>query len=438
MGQAYQNRGTRVIIAATGINLALGVLYTWSIFKGAIRQSIETGVGGFDWDMASLNDPYAVCCLVFAFAMILAGKCQDVIGPRKTAAMGGVLVGLGFVWVSQTSDYFSWILGFGVLVGTGIAFGYSSATPAALKWYPPDKTGKISGIVVSGFGLASVYIAPLAIYLLGLWGLKGTMLFFGIAFFIVVSVLSVMLVSPPDGYVPDGFVERRKGNKGGDRSGKAFVDADVSPMEMLKSRTFWMLWLLYFIGAGAGLMVIGSIAGMARASMGSNAFLAVAILAIGNAAGRLAAGILSDKIGRKKTLSAVFSFQALLMFISALVIGQGSGSGASAGSPLLLILLSTFIGFNYGANLSLFPSFTKDLWGMRNFGVNYGIIFTAWGVGGFVMSRVSQSLFAKSNTFTEAFIVAGVLLSAGVFTAFFINDHKDTMRRQVKDGTCRR
>ncbi|MFC1770228.1 OFA family MFS transporter, partial [Nitrospirota bacterium] len=417
--------GTRVIIAATGINLALGVLYTWSIFKGAIRESIETGTGGFDWDLASLNDPYAVCCLVFAFAMILAGKCQDVIGPRKTAAIGGILVGLGFVWVSQTSDYLSWILGFGVIGGTGIAFGYSSATPAALKWYPPSMTGKISGIVVSGFGLASVYIAPLAIYLLSLWGLKGAMLFFGIAFFIVVSFLSLMLIPPPEGYKPEGVDERRKENNDDDRS-KTLEDLDISPVEMLKSPIFWMLWILYFIGAGAGLMVIGSIAGMAKASMGSNAFLAVAILAIGNAGGRLAAGILSDRIGRKKTLSAVFTFQAVLMFISAFIIGSGSNN------TLLLVLLSTFIGFNYGANLSLFPSFAKDLWGMRNFGVNYGIIFTAWGVGGFMMSRVSQSLFAESGTFTGSFIVAGVLLSIGVLTSFFIKDLKDEMRREIR------
>jgi MFS family permease len=426
MGRAYLDRGTRVVIAATGINLALGVLYTWSIFKGAIRQSIETGSGGFTWDMASLNDPYAVCCLVFAFMMILAGKCQDTIGPRKTAAIGGILVGLGFVLVSQTPDYYIWILGFGVLCGTGIAFGYSSATPAALKWYPPNRTGRISGIVVSGFGLASVYIAPLAIYLLGLWGLEGAMLFFGIAFFIVVSLMSLMLIRPPEGYVPEGFVERRVENKGEDRSKNAFEDPDVSPVEMLKTPIFWMLWILYFIGAGAGLMVIGSIAGMAKASMGSSAFLAVAILALGNAGGRVAAGILSDKIGRKKTLSAIFSFQALLMFVSALVIGSGGSS------PLLLVLLSTFIGFNYGANLSLFPSFTKDLWGMRNFGVNYGIIFTAWGIGGFVMSRVSQSLFAQSSTFTGAFVVAGLLLSAGVLTTFFIKDRKDEMRGQVR------
>lgn len=425
MGRETANRGASVTAAGTGINLALGVLYTWSIFKGAIRQSIEEGVGGFDWNLASLNDPYAVCCLVFAFTMILAGRTQDKIGPRKTALIGGILVGAGFVWISQTSDYLNWVLGFGVLCGMGIAFGYSAATPAALKWYSPDKTGRISGIVVSGFGLASVYIAPLSIYLLAKWGLHGAMLFFGISFFVVVSVLATFLRNPPEGYVPQGFVERRCEAAGKDDRA-AFQNVDAHPQDIIKSPAFWTLWVLYFIGAGAGLMVIGSVAGMAKAGLGEKAFLAVAILAVGNAGGRIAAGFLSDKIGRKRTLRMMFSFQALLMFMAVPIMGSDS-SGA-----LLPILLATFIGFNYGANLALFPSFTKDLWGMKNFGMNYGIVFTAWGVGGFVMSRVSQSLLAKSGSFTDSFLVAGGLLIAGVACTFLIRDRKDEIRCELK------
>lgn len=119
-----RDRGRSVLLAGTGINLALGVLYTWSIFKGAIRQSVVEGApGGFGWELSSINDPYAVCCLVFALAMIVAGKCQDMFGPRVTSIIGGLLVGVGFLWISTTTAYMSWVLGFGVMVGTGIAFG---------------------------------------------------------------------------------------------------------------------------------------------------------------------------------------------------------------------------------------------------------------------------------------------------------------------------
>ena len=425
MKSEVKDRSITVVLAAVGINLALGILYTWSIFKGAIKDSIvKGGPTSFDWDIASLNDPYAVCCLVFAFVMILAGKIQDRFGPRLTATIGGVLVGIGFIWLSQTTQYVSWIIGFGVLVGTGIAFGYASTTPAAMKWYPPDKIGKVAGVVVAGFGLASVYIAPLANYLLNHLGLQEAMLFFGLAFLLVVTLLAIFLKNPPVGFTPkDSSCHRNSTSK----SYRAKVAGkEVPPLEMVKSLLFWMLWLLYFVGSGAGLMVIGSVAGMAKESLGANAFLAVAMLAVGNAAGRVVAGILSDKIGRRKTLGIMLFFQAVLMFLAIPVMGNG-GSNA-----YILVLLATFIGFNYGSNLAIFPSFSKDLWGIKNFGVNYGILFTAWGVGGFVMSRLSQVLVSKTGSYETSFVAAGLLLIAGTIMTILIKKKKGGAREQIE------
>ena len=419
MASSIKNRGWVVTFSGTGINLALGILYTWSIFKGAIKKSIETGgEGGFKWDIAQLNDPYSVCCLVFAFMMILAGKCQDRFGPRLTAIIGGILVGIGFIWISQTTGYVSWVIGFGALAGTGIGFGYSAATPPALKWFPSARTGLIAGLVVSGFGLASVYIAPLSEYLLSIWGLQNAMLFFGIAFTVVVCGLATQLVNPPDGFLPSNPAPSL--SKAVDRENKAekpaesvLIQRDFKPSEMMKSSSFYILWLIYFIGSGAGLMVISSVAGMAKKSMGEAAFVAVAILAIGNAAGRIIAGMLSDKIGRSLTLFIMLMFQAVLMFVAIPIVGS---ENTYAG---LLILLATLIGFNYGTNLSLFPSFTKDIYGLKNFGINYGILFTAWGVGGFVLSRISQMLQASSKgSFTSSFVIAGILLIIGASLTF--------------------
>ncbi len=427
MSQAEKNHGLVVTAAGTGINLALGGLYAWSIFKGAIKQSIEKGgPGAFQWDAASLNDPYAVCCLVFALMMILAGKCQDVIGPRKTAIIGGILVGLGFIWASRTTDYITWVLSFGVLAGAGIAFGYSSATPAALKWFPANKTGKIAGIVVAGFGLASVYIAPLSQYLLDNWGIQSSMFFYGITFPIAIGILAVFLINPPAGYVPPGFVDRRQKDQPALKARTMINDVNATPKQMVKSPTFWVLWLLYFIGAGTGLMVIGNMAGLAKKSMGTHAFLAVAILAIGNAGGRIAAGALSDRIGRKKTLLIVFALQCVLMFAS-IPATSDTSSGA-----LQIVLLATFIGFNYGANLALFPSYVKDLWGIKNFGVNYGIMFTSWGLGGLLMSRISQSLAASTGNFRAAFILAGTLLFCGTVVTIIMRDAREQQRREIK------
>ncbi|HRD66832.1 MAG TPA: OFA family MFS transporter [Candidatus Competibacter sp.] len=402
MSLSLKSKGWSVVLAGTGINLALGVLYTWSIFKGAISDSIKQGgVGSFQWDLASINDPYALCCLMFAFSMIPAGKCQDRIGPRFTAMIGGLLVGAGFFLLSMTTSYWMWVLGFGVLVGTGLGFGYSSATPPALKWFPPAKTGLVAGIVVSGFGLAPVYIAPLATYLMKTGGLQWTMLFFAVAFALVVSLFSQLLANPPAGYLFGGNAAKAQAAK----TAPAAQIKDVAPSNMLKSGAFYLLWTVFFIGAGAGLMVIGSIAGMAKQSMGELAFLAVAILAVGNAAGRIVAGILSDRIGRTLTLSLMLMFQAVLMFIAIPVVS------AQPSSALLVVLIATGIGFNYGTNLALFPAITKDNWGLKNFGVNYGLLMTAWGMGGFVLGRASEMMKAATGNFVMSFGVAGTLLA---------------------------
>ncbi len=394
-----KNRGWQVAFAGLGINLALGVLYTWSTFKGAIEKE-------FGWKGSQLNDPYALCCLVFAFAMIVAGRCQDRFGPRLTASIGGALVAGGLVLISTTNSYAVWLIGFGVLVGLGLGFGYGSATPPALKWFPPQKTGLIAGVVVAGFGLAPVYLAPTSQYLLAAIGLKTSMLFFGGAFFLIVCGLAQMLKNPPPGFVAAPQ----------DSSASKQAAPSFTPAEMVRSPQFYLLWVIYCIGAGAGLMVIGSVSGMAKKSMGEHAFVAVAVMAIGNAGGRVVAGILSDKIGRRWTLMLVLMIQAALMFAAIPVTG---GKGVAA---ILIVLLASLIGFNYGANLALFPSFTKDFWGLKCFGINYGVLFTAWGVGGFVFPRVQQTLTANAGgSFQISFITAGGLLVVGAALTLLIN-----------------
>ena len=391
------NRGWYVTFAGTGINLALGVLYTWSMFKAAIGKE-------FGWKAEQLNDPYALCCLVFAFSMIVAGRCQDKFGPRLTASLGGLLVGGGLMLISTTQSYVTWVIGFGVLVGLGLGFGYSSATPPALKWFPPAKTGMIAGLVVAGFGLAPVYLAPTSEYLLKQYGLQRSMGFYAIAFTVIICGLSQFLVNPPPGYVAasaPGAVAKP-------------AVTGMRPSEILRTPMFWLLWVIYFIGSGAGLMVISSVSGMAKKTMGPAAFVAVALMAVGNAGGRICAGLLSDKIGRRWTLMLVLLAQAALMFVAIPV------TRSETGQKFVIVLLATMIGFNYGANLSLFPSYTKDLWGLKTFGMNYGILFTAWGVGGFVLSRLSQMLSAASKNYDSSFETAGVLLLLGVALTFLL------------------
>ncbi len=416
MTEQVKNRGWLVTFAGTGINLALGVLYAWSVVRAAIE--VQVAKGNWDWAETALNDPYAVAVLVFAFVMVPAGRMVDRFGPRWTSTLGGILVGVGFLVASFSTELWVWILGFGVLAGAGIGMSYAAATPAAVKWFPARRTGLIAGLVVAGFGLASAYIAPLASFLQNTVGISQTMLYLGIAFLVLVVFLSQLLVIPPAGWTPPDAAAAA-GAKAA-----AAEQQDYSWREMMGTGTFWLLWLVYAIGAGAGLMVISFAADMAKTSLDELAWLAVTVLAVGNATGRVFAGILSDKIGRQASLMIFLLFQAALIF------GLMSVSQESAAA---VVLIATFIGFNYGTNLTLFPSATKEFFGLKSFGLNYGIVFTAWGVGGGVLSRVSKMLVAETDSLQYSCIMAGSLLVLGAVLTLFIRPPK---KRQAAQPTA--
>ena len=194
------NIGWRVALAGMGINLALGILYTWSVISKGIPDA-------WHWSEAQKSLPYAIACLVFCLVMVPAGRLQDKIGPRPVASVGGLLVGAGMILASLSTSPIGYVIGFGILAGAGIGAGYASATPPAVKWFPPAKTGQIAGIVVSGFGLASVYAAPLAKWLTATFGLPTMMKILGIAFLVVVVSLAQLLRPPP----PRASVRSRTG-----------------------------------------------------------------------------------------------------------------------------------------------------------------------------------------------------------------------------------
>ncbi|HOY69864.1 MAG TPA: OFA family MFS transporter [Methylotenera sp.] len=416
-----------VVAAAAGINLVIGVLYAWSIFKEAIVTSIQAGgVNAFQWDITSINDPYALCCLVFAIVMVPAGRLQDTLGPKKVALMGGLLGAAGFLLIASSVNYWVWMIGFGGLVGAGIGFAYASTTPAALKWFAPNKSGLVTGVVVSGFALASVYVAPLASYLVTGSGLNKTMLFFALQFFLLISLFSFFLHTPPYGYVPPGFEERRAARNDRKRDAMSHLDEDVlSPLHVLRESRFWVLWMLMFIGAGAGLMVIGNLKPLAKLSMGELAYLAIVILAVGDATGRILTGTLSTRFGRRNVLSAAFLLQTVLMF--------AAFSLSKSVHSFWIMSAATLIGMSYGANLVLFPNYVKDFWGMRHFGAIYGMLFTAWGIGGFVLIKVSEKISVSTGSSYQSFMLAGGLMLLAFVLTFKVDNRKELERIAMRN-----
>lgn len=213
------NHGWRVTFAGLGINLALAIMYSWSVISNGVPDS-------WGWSQADKSLPYAVSCLVICLTMVPAGQMQDKLSPRLAATLGGILVGSGMILASFTTTPLGYVLGFGVLTGAGIAFAYAAATPPAIKWFPAAKTGMIVGIVVSGFGLAPVYAAPLTNWLIGSFGLASAVMILGVAFLLVVAGLAQILKPPPAGYIPPGTPPRPAGST---RRTSTFLPGRCSP-----------------------------------------------------------------------------------------------------------------------------------------------------------------------------------------------------------------
>jgi OFA family oxalate/formate antiporter-like MFS transporter len=390
-------RGWIVTGAGLGLNLTLGILYAWSMFSKQLTEPLERG--GFGWTRLQATLPYTIAIACFALMMVPAGRLQDKLGPRLVATTGAVLCGSGLLVASLATPTLAWptVVGFGLLAGTGIGLGYAAATPAAVKWFPPEKKGLITGLVVAGFGVAPVYIAPLSKLLLGEYGVGPAFRILGVAFTISMLLFSQLIVNPA---VPLNVA------KPGAAAGKG---GDATWRDMLRSPSFYVLWLQYAFAATAGLMIIGHLAKIVAAQSGNvikAGFFFVALLAVFNAAGRIVAGVVSDRIGRAVTLASVCILQALNMFFF-----------AQYATTEAFVVGSALVGFNYGACLSLFPATAADQWGTRNLGLNYGILFTAWGVGGVFGPMLAGAIADATGSYALAYDTAGVLLACAAMLA---------------------
>ena len=385
-------RGWVVTLAGMGLNLALGILYAWSVFSKQFVEPVEKG--GFGWTKTQATLPYIIAIACFALMMVPAGRLQDRIGPRLVATAGGILTGVGLVVASFATpgSVFPAALGFGALAGTGFGLGYAAATPAAIKWFPPQKKGLITGLVVGGFGIAPVYIAPLSKHLIATYGVANSFRILGVAFLCTATLFAQLIQNPPHPVASTA--------KPGAAATKISVDGTWK--DMLKSFSFYTLWIQFACASMAGLMIIGHMAKIVSVQSGNAVkvgFVFVALLAIFNASGRIIAGIISDKIGRVVTVALVSILASIAMFFF-------SGFSTIGG----FIVGSAVVGFSYGACLCLFPATAADYWGTKNLGVNYGVLFTAWGVGGVFGPILAGKIADSTGSYAGAYNVAGCLL----------------------------
>ncbi len=391
-------KGWIVTAAATGINLILGVLYIWSIMSKALIKE-------FEWTNTQASLPYTVCIASFALVMIFAGRLQDLKGPKIGAALGGILLGSGLILSGVVKDPFLMMLAYGLMGGAGIGFCYAATTPPAVKWFSLEKKGLISGIVVSGVGFAAVYISPLTQMLIKKNGVSQTFIIIGIGALVIILILSQFLVNPQAEYTI-------KINKPLSKTTKLNNKVDYAWKEMLKTLGFYKLWVMYAFAASAGLMIIGHITSIAKQQAGwENGYYLVVLLAVFNTLGRIMGGLLSDKFGYVKTMRTVFLIQAVNMLLF-----------SQYGSPGFLALGVSWTGLTYGALFSLFPAAIAQHYGTKNLGVNYGLLFTSWGLAGVIGPLLAGKILDSTSTYQISYSISAILLVlASVLT--FVNNH---------------
>jgi OFA family oxalate/formate antiporter-like MFS transporter len=383
--EGHINRWWRVV-GGLSMNLALGSLYAWSVFVAPLEKE-------FGWKRADTSMIFTIAVFVFGLAFILAGRLQDKKGPFWISITGGVLVSVGFflsAWTSTLAWVFFW---FGAIGGIGNGFGYATPIPVMAKWFP-DRRGLAVGLAVAGYGGGSAIFGPLAgNWLIPTYGWRATFQILGVIFLIMTLIGAYLLKNPPMGYRPPGWTPAPAAKA-------AATTYDFSPSEALRTPTMYLMWIAYALGTSAGLMVISQLVPFAR-SVGLAALGTTAIFigATGNAAGRILSGWMSDTLGRLNVLRLMIAISAIAMPLLYF-----------AGGHALFFLVMVFVVYwCYGTQLSVNASTTSDFWGTKNAGINYGILFTAWGVAGIIGPRIGGVLYDKYQNYQAAFYTAAVL-----------------------------
>jgi MFS transporter, OFA family, oxalate/formate antiporter len=401
----------RTVYAAAAIfmQILLGIIYAWSVFRGPLAAL-------HGWSKAETIAPYRYSMLSFAAGMIIAGFWQDRKGPRVVATVGGLLIAVGFFVAAQFGDSLNGlILGYGLIAGLGVGFAYVTPIATCVKWFP-DRRGMIVGLAVMGFGVGPLLFGPLVERLLGkdpnlfvetiprtLW-ILGTIFLFG-----VTGAAQIYRV-PPVGWKPGNW-----------QPSAASATVEFSPAQALRTWQFYAVWLLYFLGSAVGLTVIGEASPMLTEMSKSGAWMsagaALGVMSIFNGGGRLLWGTISDRLGRKWAAAAICLISALACI--------GFLRTATSFGPLLAGLC--LAAFCYGGQLALMPSFMADFYGPKNVGANYGLLFSAWGLCGFLVpgyfakimdrARVAQNLAAG---YSEVYQTLAVISLIGILVALIL------------------
>lgn len=374
-----------VVFGAVLLQVCLGAIYSWSLFNQPLMDK-------FGWSSTEVFMTYSIAIFVFAFSTIFSGRLQDQIGPRKVATIGGILYGSGMIISSFATTLPVLYLGYGVLSGAGVGFAYVCPLSTCVKWFP-EKKGFITGIAVGAFGAGSLIFKSLIVKFIGSVGVSSTFLYLGIIYMVLV-VLGAQFLR-----VPEGTTTQLK-------TAIKLERKNYKVKEMMKTKSFYLVWLSYMFACMPGLLVIGLAKDIGTEMVKLDPLVAanaVALIALFNAGGRLVWGTFSDILGRVKVVFMMFSITVVSLLVMSLV---------QMNLVLFFVCLAA-IAFSYGGFLAVYPTITSDFFGVKTLGANYGIVYQAYGIAALVGPIIKDNSSGFSQTFL---IAAGFAIIGGIMT----------------------
>jgi OFA family oxalate/formate antiporter-like MFS transporter len=383
-----QNRW-KVIFGGFLLSLMGGMSYAWGSFVVPLTKD-------WGWTVAQANLPFTVMIIVFAITMIPAGSIQDRIGPRKVAMVGAVIFFIGYglaALLRFIPNPFWLVFTYGGMVGIACGLTYACIAPTARKWYA-DRPGFAVSTAVMGFGLAAVVFAPFKKVMIDLWDVDGTLLILGIFVGFGALAGARLLRNPPDDWKVS--IKPNKNNYNNRNYSEA---KDMTPHEFIRTPMFYILWLALAAVIGGGLTAIGLITAYGEIELKLNpasAAIAISFYSLINGLGRPCVGWFADRFGTIRVMKIVYVIQAIAFFALPFF----------AKNLLTLIICSLLLGSGYAVTFALFPVVVAAGFGTKHLGINYGLVFSAFGLGA-VTSLVGSWLLDTTGSFAPAFILAG-------------------------------
>ncbi len=395
-----------VLVASVVTNVCIGTGFAWSVYQtGLFNESAS--IFGTEVSQAQLALAFTICSGVAPIPMIAGSGLQKTLkGPRNVVWLGGILFSAGLIATSFIHSLSMLYVTYGLLAGFGIAFAYGITIGNTVKFFP-DKSGLIAGISTAAYGAGSIIFPPIMQALISQYGVMPTFRILGIGYGVVIIISAWFIKEPPEGWLPDGYVPPVK-KGGGSQEQKNWK-------QMLADIRFYLMIIVFIIFATGGLMVVSQGSPMSQAIGGADAATAaviVSVIAVGNTGGRIIWGWVSDKIGRYPALFIM----AAIVTASGLILSMLTESGSLAA----FVIFATLIAMCYGGTMGVYPALTADAFGMKNNGVNYGIMFIGFALGGYIGPILANNLFDSTGSYQMPLMAVGIMGAAAIVLLFVL------------------